>query len=74
MIYIDLQKFSLYEENSANLYRGRDDALISGYEMGEDGAGDRVYSKDLTSRFPRAVSRPTFEMTTANFKWQFVKR
>ena len=73
LVYIDLQSFNLYEENSAQLYRGRSEAVISVYKMDEED-GDRIYTKELTSRFPLAVPRSTYEVTYSNFKREYLSR
>ncbi len=72
VIYIDLHEYSLYEENSANLYRGRAEALVSVYEMDEDGHGERIYSKEIISKFPLLVPRSTSEVSYSTFKRQYL--
>jgi hypothetical protein len=74
VIYIDLHEYSLYEENSANLYRGRAEGLISVYEMDDDGNGERIYSKEIISKYPRLAPRSTSEVTHTNFKRQYLSR
>ena len=72
VIYIDVQDYSLYEKNSANLYRGRAEAIVSVFEMDEDGCGERIYSKEIVSEFPRLVGRATSEVTYTTFKRQYL--
>lgn len=74
VIYIDLTKFSLYEENSANLYRGRAEGMVSVFEMDESGQGEKIYSKGITSRYPLAVPRSTSEIAYGSFKRQYLSR
>ena len=64
VVYIDLSNFSLYEENSQNLYRGRAEALVSVVEMEEGGGGEKIYNKEIISRFPLAVPRSTMRRQT----------
>lgn len=74
VVYIDLHKYSLYEENSANLYRGRSEALVSVFEMDEDDEGEKIYSKEIVSRYPLSVPRSTSEITYGRFKKQYLSR
>lgn len=74
VIYIDLEKYSLYEENSANLYRGRAELQVSVWEMQDDDSAEKIYTKELTSRYPLAVPRSTSEITYYRFKRQYLSR
>lgn len=74
VIYIDLHEFSLYEEGSATLYRGRAEALISVFEMDEEGAGEKIWTKELTSEFPTRAPRSTSDVTYNTFKKQYLSR
>jgi hypothetical protein len=74
VVFIDLHKYSLYAENSSVLYQGSAEALISVYEMSEDGEGEKIYSKDFSNKYPLAVPRSTSETTYTNFKREFLSR
>lgn len=74
VIYIDMHKYSLYEENSANLYRGRAEALVSVIEMDNDGNGEKIYTKEITSAYPLAAPRATSEVTYGRFKKEYLSR
>jgi hypothetical protein len=74
VVYIDLHKYSLYEEHSANLYRGRAEALVSVFEMDESGEGEKIYTKDLTSFYPLAAPRSTSEVSYGHFKKEYLSR
>lgn len=74
VVYIDMHAFSLYEKDSANLYRGRCEALVSVYEMLEDGSGDKVWGKEVTSVYPLRAPRSTSEVTYTTFKKQYLSR
>lgn len=74
VLYIDLEKYSLYEENSHLLYRGRAELQVSVWEMQEDGTGNKIYSKELNSRYPLAIPRSTSEITFHRFKREYLSR
>jgi hypothetical protein len=74
VIYIDLHKFSLYEENSQNLYRGSAEAIVSVYEMDDDVEGEKVYSKEILSVYPILGPRGTGEVSYTKFKRQYLSR
>ncbi len=74
VIYIDLHKYSLYEENSANLYKGRAEALVSVIEIDENGEGEKIWTKDLTSAYPLLAARSTSEVTYEHFKKEYLSR
>lgn len=74
VIYIDLQKFTLYEEGSHTLYRGRSEALVSVYEMDDNDEGEKIWSKEYRSEFPTQVGRPTSDVVYDTFKKQYLSR
>jgi hypothetical protein len=74
VVYIDLENYSLYEKNSANLYRGRSEAIVSVFEMDADGHGEKIYSKEVHSEFPLHAPRSTSEVTYQTFKRQYLSR
>lgn len=74
VIHIDLGKFSLYEENSTTLYRGRSEAYISVFEMDGDGHGEKVYNKEVLSTHPIRGPRSTSEMPFTEFKREYLSR
>lgn len=74
VVFIDLNKFSLYEGNSHNLYRGRAEALVSVVEMDENGDGEQIYNKDIISQYPLAVPRSTSEVSLSTFRAQYMTR
>lgn len=74
VIYIDLHKYSLYEENSQNLYRGNAEAIVSVHEMDEDGHGEKVYSKEILSQYPLRAPRSTAEVSYTSFKREYLSR
>lgn len=74
VVYIDMHKYSLFEENSSNLYRGRCEALVSVVEMDGSGEGDKIYSKEIISRFPLHAPRQLSEVSYGMFERQFLGR
>jgi len=74
VIYIDMNDFHLYEENSTTLYRGRSECYISVFEMDEDGFGDKIYSKEVNSKYPIRAPRSTSEMSLDTFKREYLSR
>ncbi len=74
VVYIDLHHYTLYEENSTQLYRGRCDGWVSVVEMSGDGSGEKIFSKELNSVYPRQVPRSTSEVSFMNFKRQYLSR
>ena len=74
VIFIDLHKYNLYEKHSSTLYRGRAEAIVSVVEMDDNGDGQRIYDKEVTSKYPLAAPRPTSEVTYSTFRRQFLSR
>ncbi len=74
VIYIDLSKFSLFEEGSTTLFRGRSECYLSVYKMDSDGLGENIYSKEVISQYPIRAPRSTSEMTLTNFKRSYLSR
>ncbi len=74
VIYIDLQNYSLFEKNSATLYRGRAEGLVSVVRMDADGEGERIFSKEIISQYPLRVPRSTRDVSYTTFKRQYLSR
>ena len=73
VIFIELASYSLYEENSSNLFRGRCDAVVSVYEMdGND--GHKIFEKELPSRYPVHSPVSTTEKSVYDFKRMYMSR
>lgn len=84
VVYIDMKEYSLFEENSSQLYRGRADAIVTVIEMekrdkkdkdkekDKDDWGKRrgypIYSKEIASRFPTNMPVSVDQMSYADFK------
>ncbi len=74
VVYIDLESFNLWEEHSNNLLRGRSEGLVSVFEINSDGDGEKIYTKEITSKFPLAAPRQSTEVPYATFKQQYLTR
>lgn len=74
VIDIELTDFSLYEENSHTLYRGRAEVYVSVIEMSEDGSGEEIFSTEINSMFPTLAPRSTEETTFLQFKREYLSR
>lgn len=58
VIHIDLETFTLHEENSPSLWRGHVDGSVVAFqvvEMGGEKAAQRVFEREYTSRYPENV-------------------
>ncbi len=74
VIYIDLNEFSLYEDGSATLYRGRSEAICSVWKMEADGSAEKIFSKEKISKFPTHQPISASEETYSNFKARYLSR
>ncbi|MDZ4685421.1 MAG: hypothetical protein SH850_10195 [Planctomycetaceae bacterium] len=74
VIYIDLNEFSLYEEGSGTLYRGRSEAIVSVWKMDENEEAEKIFSKDTVSKFPTHQPISAAEETYSNFKARYLSR
>ncbi|MEX2285578.1 MAG: hypothetical protein WD648_00735 [Planctomycetaceae bacterium] len=74
VVFIDLHTYTLFAENSVNLYQGRAECLVSVFEMNKDDSADRIFSKEINSKYPLAVPRQTSETTYSTFKRQYLSR
>ena len=73
IVHIDLKDYSLFEEHSADLYRGRAGAMITVIKMDDDkNEGETIYSKEIVSRFPRHAPISVYQQSYDNFKKQYL--
>lgn len=68
VVYVDIAEFSLYEQDSTSLFRGRCDAIVSVYEMETDGDGKRIFNKEINSVFPIQVPRSASDVSYEQFR------
>ena len=73
VIFLEVSEFSLYEEHSNTLSRGRSQILISTYQM-ENGEGNEIYSKELMSKFPTLQAESTSDRSYYDFKRMYLSR
>ncbi len=74
VVYIDMSNFSLYEHDSRHLYRGRAEIVVNVYEMDASGEGERIFSQDLSSEFPRLTQRSASEISYDSFRTEYLLR
>lgn len=74
VVYIDLNEFSLYEDDSANLYRGRAEAVVSVWEMDESGTAEKIYTTEKISKFPVHQPIAASDESYQNFKSRYLAR
>lgn len=74
VVYIDLNEFSLFEEGSTSLYRGRSEAVVSAWKMNEDDTAEKIFSMEKISKFPQQQPVSTSEETYTNFKARYLSR
>lgn len=69
VVAIDLKQYSLFEERSDQLYRGRADAIINVHKMDKDKkSADVIYSKELAYRYPTKGPVSVYEYPYSTFK------
>jgi hypothetical protein len=74
VISIDLRKFTLFEPDSPNLFRGRAEAMVSVVAMDENQEGGEIYAQEVASQYPLDMARSTSEVTHSKFKRQYLVR
>jgi hypothetical protein len=74
VIYIDLNEFSLYEEGSPNLYRGRAEGIVSVWKMDDDDHAEKIFNAEKTSKFPMHQPIPSGDKTYSTFKSEYLTR
>ena len=75
VVYIDLNSFTLYEEGSSNLYRGRSESIVSVWKMDEvDTHAEKIFSVDKTSKYPLFQPVSSGDKTYTTFKGEYLTR
>jgi hypothetical protein len=75
VIYIDLNDFTLYEDGSASLYRGKAEAIVSVWKMDDAfEEAEKIFSKEKISKFPQHRPIAATEETYSNFKARYLTR
>ncbi|WP_040592649.1 hypothetical protein [Schlesneria paludicola] len=74
VVYIDLNEFSLFEEGSTDLYRGKSEAIVSVYKMDDDEHGEKIFSAEKTSKYPLHQPVSSSDKTYNTFKGEYLTR
>ncbi len=74
VIFIDVHKYNLFEENSHDLFRGRAEVLVSVFKMEKGDQAEKIYTKELTSLYPLSAPRATSELSYDRFRRQYLGR
>jgi hypothetical protein len=74
VVFIDVHKYNLFEENSHELFRGRAEVLVSVFKMQKGEAAEKIYTKELTSLYPLSAPRATSEISYDRFRRQYLGR
>ena len=74
VIFIDVHKYNLFEENSHELFRGRSEVLVSVYKMHKGEGAEKIYTKEITSLYPLSAPRATSELSYDRFRKQYLAR
>ena len=57
VIFVDVHKYNLFEENSHELFRGRAEILVSVFKMQKGDQAEKIYTKEITSLYPLSAPR-----------------
>lgn len=75
VVYIDLNDFTLFEEGSTTLYRGSSEAIVNVYKMDStDGTGEKIFSREKISKFPKLRPRAASEQSYNTFKAEYLSQ
>ena len=74
VIYIDLNVFSLYEQGSPHLYRGKAESIVSVWKMDEDNHAEKIFSQEKVSKYPIHQPVNSGDKTYSTFKGEYLSR
>lgn len=74
VIFVDVHKYNLFEENSHELFRGRAEVLVSVFKIQKGDQGEKIYTKEITSLYPLSAPRATSEISYDRFRRQYLGR
>jgi hypothetical protein len=74
VIFVDMHKYNLFEENSHELFRGKAELLVSVFKMQKGDQAEKIYTKELTSLYPLSAPRATSEISYDRFRRQYLGR
>ncbi len=74
VIFVDVHKYNLFEENSHELFRGKAELLVSVFKMQKGDQAEKIYTKEITSLYPLTAPRATSEISYDRFRRQYLGR
>ncbi|HUE15185.1 MAG TPA: hypothetical protein VMR25_13525 [Planctomycetaceae bacterium] len=74
VIFVDVHKYNLFEENSHELFRGKAEVLVSVFKMQKGDQAEKIYTKEITSLYPLTAPRATSEISYDRFRRQYLGR
>ena len=74
VVYIDLNKFTLFEEGTAELYRGQAESIVSVWKMDDDGHAEKIFSAEKVSKYPMHQAVSSADKTYYMFKGEYLTR
>ena len=74
VVVVEINAFTLYEEGSTTLYRGKTEVFATVTKVDAEGHGDKIYTKSLEFAFPTKVPRSAYEQPLQSFKREFLSR
>jgi hypothetical protein len=74
VIFVDVHKYNLFEENSHELFRGKAELLVSVFKMQKGDQAEKIYTNEITSLYPLTAPRATSEISYDRFRRQYLGR
>lgn len=68
VLYIEMRRFTIMEERSANLYRGRAEARVQVYDSSPGGGGEMLYDGEAEIEFPDDRPASTMEISETQLR------
>ena len=70
----EINEFTLYEEGSPNLYRGRAECIVSVWKMDDDNHAEKIFSSQKISKYPLHQPVSSGDKTYITFKGEYLTR
>ena len=74
VIYIDLNKFTLWDEGSTELRRGRAEGIVSVWKMDDDNHAEKIFSAEKISKYPMHQPVSAGDKSYNQFKGEYLTR
>ena len=75
MIFIDLNVFTLFEEGTAELLRGKSEAIVSVWKMDDDGQhAEKIFSAEKISKYQLHKPHSLSDKSYYTFKGEYLTR